>query len=55
MAQLYTRFEMEFLPVYYPSAAEKADAKLYADNVRNVMAKYGILSITSRYDQSHQE
>jgi lysophosphatidylcholine acyltransferase/lyso-PAF acetyltransferase len=38
LAQLHTNAEMEFLPVYYPSEAEKADAKLYAANVRAVMA-----------------
>ncbi|XP_059469858.1 lysophosphatidylcholine acyltransferase isoform X2 [Neocloeon triangulifer] len=38
-----TRFnstcEIEFLPVYNPSEAEKQNPKLYANNVRNVMAK----------------
>ncbi|XP_024083513.1 lysophosphatidylcholine acyltransferase 1 isoform X2 [Cimex lectularius] len=31
--------EIEFLPVYKPSEAEKKDPKLYADNVRQHMAK----------------
>ncbi|XP_017463955.1 PREDICTED: lysophosphatidylcholine acyltransferase-like, partial [Rhagoletis zephyria] len=39
MAQFYSRCEIEFLPVYTPSEEEKADANLYAQNVRDVMAK----------------
>ncbi|XP_004535128.1 lysophosphatidylcholine acyltransferase [Ceratitis capitata] len=39
MAQLYSRCEIEFLPVYTPSEEEIADANLYANNVREVMAK----------------
>ncbi|XP_068141291.1 lysophosphatidylcholine acyltransferase [Drosophila tropicalis] len=39
MTQFYNRCEIEYLPVYTPSAAEKADANLYAQNVREVMAK----------------
>lgn len=38
LSQPFTRTEMEFLPVYHPSEEEKADAKLYAKNVRSVMA-----------------
>lgn len=30
---------MEILPVYVPSSKEKADAKLYAENVRVLMAQ----------------
>lgn len=30
----------KYLPVYYPSEQEKADAKLFANNVRNIMADY---------------
>lgn len=33
-AQFVNRLEVEILPVYYPDPEEKADAKLYADNVR---------------------
>jgi len=36
---LWTIPEVEFLPVYVPSAAEKADANLYAENVRKFMAQ----------------
>ncbi|XP_054728941.1 lysophosphatidylcholine acyltransferase [Anastrepha obliqua] len=39
MAQFYNRCEIEFLPVYTPSEEEKVDANLYAQNVREVMAK----------------
>jgi lysophosphatidylcholine acyltransferase/lyso-PAF acetyltransferase len=38
LCQVYSRAEMEFLPVYHPSEAEQTDPKLYASNVRNVMA-----------------
>ncbi|EDW65238.2 lysophosphatidylcholine acyltransferase [Drosophila virilis] len=39
MTQFYNRCEIEYLPVYTPSPAEVADANLYANNVREVMAK----------------
>ncbi|KAH8397821.1 hypothetical protein KR222_003345, partial [Zaprionus bogoriensis] len=39
MTQFYNRCEIEYLPVYNPSPAEIADANLYANNVREVMAK----------------
>lgn len=35
----HTNCEIEFLPVYVPSEEEKADPKLYANNVRKLMAK----------------
>ena len=38
LCQLHTRVEVEFLPVYQPSEAEKANPKLYAYNVRKIMA-----------------
>ena len=38
MTQLYQKVELEYLPVYQPNAAEVADAKLFASNVRTVMA-----------------
>ncbi|EDW07630.1 lysophosphatidylcholine acyltransferase [Drosophila mojavensis] len=38
MTQFYNRCEIEYLPVYTPSPAEMADANLYANNVRQVMA-----------------
>ena len=39
MAQPFTHAEIEFLPVYHPSAAEIKDAKLFANNVRRLMAE----------------
>ncbi|SPP77937.1 lysophosphatidylcholine acyltransferase [Drosophila guanche] len=39
MTQFYNRCEVEYLPVYQPNEAEMADANLYANNVRKVMAK----------------
>lgn len=40
MTQFSTNCELEFLPVYVPSEEEKQNPKLYAQNVRDVMAKY---------------
>ena len=31
--------EMKYLPVHYPTDAEKKDASLYANNVRDELAK----------------
>lgn len=39
LCNLSNNLELEFLPVYTPSEAEKQDAKLYARNVRAAMAK----------------
>lgn len=39
LTQVHSSCEIEFLPVYYPSEEEKRDPKLYARNVRDVMAK----------------
>ena len=38
LSQAYSKAEMEFLPVYHPSQEEVQDPKLYASNVRDVMA-----------------
>ena len=38
MVQPFTRASLEYLPVYHPSPEEVADPKLYANNVRAVMA-----------------
>ncbi|RNF02121.1 EF hand domain containing protein [Trypanosoma rangeli] len=38
MCQVYHTVELEYLPVYDPSSAERQDATLYAENVRRVMA-----------------
>ena len=40
LAQPITRVEMELLPVYLPSPHEKEDPKLYASNVRKLMAAH---------------
>ncbi|XP_059617742.1 lysophosphatidylcholine acyltransferase isoform X2 [Phlebotomus argentipes] len=39
LTQVHSACEVEFLPVYVPSPEERANAKLYAHNVRNVMSK----------------
>nr|CAD7433333.1 unnamed protein product [Timema monikensis] len=39
LTQVQSSCEIEFLPVYTPSTAEKEDPKLYANNVRQLMAK----------------
>ncbi|WAR13504.1 PCAT2-like protein [Mya arenaria] len=39
LCQFNTNLEIEFLPVYKPSAEEIADPKLFAKNVRDVVAK----------------
>lgn len=38
LCQVHTKVEVEFLPVYTPNDDEKADPKLFAANVRQVMA-----------------
>lgn len=40
LTQLNSSCEIEFLPVYKPSEAEKLDPKLYANNVRRLMAEW---------------
>lgn len=40
MTQLYTKVVVEFLPVYVPSEHEKYNPLIFAESVRNVMAKY---------------
>ena len=39
LAQPFTRAQLEFLPVYHPNASEQKDPKLFASNVRELMAK----------------
>ncbi|CAG9815884.1 unnamed protein product, partial [Phaedon cochleariae] len=51
LTQPYSNCEIEFLPVYNPSEEEKRDPKLFAINVRAVMAKaLGIPVIDYSYD-----
>ena len=43
LCQPYTRMEIEYLPVYFPSIEEQADAAMFASNVNALMAaKLGI-------------
>mmetsp|Transcript_43911 Transcript_43911/g.107776 ORF Transcript_43911/g.107776 Transcript_43911/m.107776 type:complete len:342 (+) Transcript_43911:81-1106(+) len=44
--QWYNRASLHRLKVYYPSAEEKADPKLYANNVRQMLLRYGKLGPT---------
>ncbi|KAG0411586.1 hypothetical protein HPB47_011316 [Ixodes persulcatus] len=39
LCQLRTNMEIEYMPVYIPSSEEKKDPKLFAENVRRLMAK----------------
>lgn len=51
LCQLRTHMEIEYLPVYVPSEREKKDPKLYAENVRCLMAKaLGIPLSSCSYD-----
>ncbi|OWR44440.1 Lysophosphatidylcholine acyltransferase 2 [Danaus plexippus plexippus] len=51
LTQVHSSCEIEFLPVYYPSEEEKKDPKLYARNVRDVMAKaLGVPVLDYTYD-----
>ncbi|KAI4339873.1 hypothetical protein MLD38_024764 [Melastoma candidum] len=43
LCQFVNHLEVIYLPVYYPSQEEKDDAKLYANNVRRLMAMEGNL------------
>lgn len=46
LCQFANYLEVVHLPVYYPSEQEKDDPKLYADNVRKLMAKEGNLILS---------
>ncbi|XP_045495805.1 lysophosphatidylcholine acyltransferase isoform X2 [Colias croceus] len=51
LTQVHSSCEIEFLPVYYPTEEEKKNPKLYARNVRDVMAKaLGIPVLDYTYD-----
>ncbi|CAN1835827.1 Lysophospholipid acyltransferase LPEAT1, partial [Linum perenne] len=41
--QFINHLEVTRLPVYYPSQEEKNDPKLYANNIRRLMAREGNL------------
>eukprot|EP00742_Colponemidia_sp_Colp-10_P003093 GILJ01003296.1.p1 GENE.GILJ01003296.1~~GILJ01003296.1.p1 ORF type:complete len:559 (+),score=84.08 GILJ01003296.1:41-1717(+) len=46
LCQFVNHMEIEFCPVYFPSAEEKSNTQLYADNVRKYMANRLDLPIT---------
>ncbi|KAK6256702.1 hypothetical protein QUC31_000161 [Theobroma cacao] len=46
LCQFVNRMEVTWLPVYYPSQQEKDDPKLYANNVRRLMASEGNLILS---------
>lgn len=53
LCQLHTRVEVEFLPVYTPNEDEKKNPKLFAANVRHVMAEaLGIPVTDHTYDDA---
>ena len=55
LSQCYVSAEMEFLPVYSPSAAEKADSELYARSVRRLMAEaLGLPTVDLNYDDAKE-
>ena len=47
--QPWNRVDIAVLPVYYPDDAEKADPKLFAENVRDLMAYVADYPITDSY------
>lgn len=48
LTQMQSYCEIEFLPVYQPSTEEKNDPRLFANNVRALMAKYVRLLFSDR-------
>lgn len=51
LVQPHSNCEIEYLPVYKPSEEEKKDPKLYAHNVRQLMAKaLGVPTLDFTYD-----
>ncbi|XP_054286951.1 lysophosphatidylcholine acyltransferase 1-like isoform X1 [Macrosteles quadrilineatus] len=51
LVQPHSNCEIEFLPVYKPSEAERRDPKLYAENVRQLMARaLGVPTVEYTYD-----
>ncbi|KAJ4462789.1 putative lysophospholipid acyltransferase LPEAT1 [Paratrimastix pyriformis] len=46
LCQVFNQMEIAYLPVYHPSEAERLDPRLYARNVRAVIAAYGGRPIT---------
>ncbi|XP_033025714.1 lysophospholipid acyltransferase LPCAT4 isoform X3 [Lacerta agilis] len=52
-SQLCTTVEVEFLPVYQPSAEEAVNPTLYANNVQKVMAKCPTGGVKGQLDSLH--
>ena len=51
MCQFSIQAKVTYMPVYHPSSEEKADARLYADNVRALMADFlGIMCTDHSYE-----
>ncbi|XP_076448987.1 lysophosphatidylcholine acyltransferase 2-like isoform X2 [Babylonia areolata] len=51
LCQLHNHMEVEYLPVYHPSKEERTNPKLFANNVRRVMAECLELPVTDHtYD-----
>ncbi|KAJ8972089.1 hypothetical protein NQ317_018333 [Molorchus minor] len=51
LTQPFSNCELEFLPIYVPNEEEKRDPKLFANNVRAVMAKaLGVPVVDYTYD-----
>ncbi|CAK1544860.1 unnamed protein product [Leptosia nina] len=51
LTQVHSSCEIEFLPVYYPTEEEKKNPKLFARNVRDVMARaLGVPVLDYTYD-----
>ncbi|XP_058069121.1 lysophospholipid acyltransferase LPEAT1-like isoform X2 [Magnolia sinica] len=46
LCQFVNYMEVTYLPIYYPSKQEKEDLKLYASNVRKLMARKGNLILS---------
>uniref|UniRef100_A0A1I8H4U0 PlsC domain-containing protein n=2 Tax=Macrostomum lignano TaxID=282301 RepID=A0A1I8H4U0_9PLAT len=45
-SRVYSELHVEFLPVYHPSAEERANPQLYANNVRDLLARHAGLPVS---------
>jgi len=52
LCQFSNRVQIQYLDVYYPSSGEKANAELFANNVKRIMSDAGSLptSESTLYD-----
>ena len=56
LAQFYVNLSVEFMPVYQPNQQEVKDPKLFANNVRQVMAdRLGVPTTNSFYNYLKME